>query len=299
MKFKDLIAPISQGDFRRLIVERPEYKLWRSTMDMKKVFGWKDLEVILRQQRINNTDVAVLRNGARISMQETTEKTSRRFKVVNQLHSGKIAEILQNGGTIRIAHIDEKSDNLESIASEIENVFGNEVNMNLYAGFGFTQALPAHSDTHDILVIQLEGRKSWQIFGFGADPYPIKLSENKKEICPSKLIWSGELEKGDLIFMPRGSWHQVKTVGNVSSLHVSIGFNYIMLHELHLWLTKKLAKFPFHNKHLLEWDTGGDDAVEANVRSALNEILIPGFLSQYRKDRKSSRISRFNLTLPH
>ncbi len=299
MRFIDILAPLSLEDFRGLIEERPPYKLWRSSANLGGLFGWHELNSVLRQQRTNEIDISILRHCQRVSLRDTTEKTSRKFKTINQLHSEKVAEVLRGGGTVRISRIDEKSNGLEPIVSDIERILGCEASISLYAGFGSAHhALPVHFDRHDVLIIQLEGKKAWEVFGFGNNPYPTQPSEEILSECPSEPTWSGELDKGEMLFLPRGSWHRASVISDIPTLQISIAFHYTMLHELHIWLAKKLAQYPINNRHLLDWSVADDAAFESEVRKALDEIVKHGFLDEYRKDRKLALPKRFSISLP-
>ncbi len=299
MKFKNVITPLSFEDFQDLIEKRPPYKLWQPTLSLTSLFGWAELNTILRQQRTNVIDISILRHSRRVPVEDTAEKVDRKFRRINQLNSEKLAGVLRSGGTVRISRIDEKSDKLNLLATDIENLFGCEVTMSLYAGFGSTHhALPAHFDRHDVLVIQFEGNKTWEIFGFGSDSYPIKPSEEILAECPSKPIWSGQLEKGNLLFIPRGSWHRASVISNVPTLQVSIAFHHIMLYKLHDWLASKLSNYPINGKHLLYWNVGDDLLFENEIWKALGEILKPGFIDKYRRDSKLLLSRRFNMNLP-
>lgn len=297
MRFQDIIAPIPLTDLLNWFTERPTHKVWQSHSDVSRLFGWSDLNILLTQQRINDMDVIILRHGIRVHPAEITERVRRKSGMANQLSSEKLLSVLKQGGTIRISRIDEKCDRLESLATEIEALLDCQVNINLYASFGTVPALLAHTDTHDVLVIQIDGKKKWKVFGFGDNPFPIR--DSNKLDCPSQLVWSDELEKGGVLFMPRGSWHRAYAEGGTPSLHITIGFNHTMLYDLHYWLEKKLARYPFHHEHLLAWRAGLDSDIEDKIRNALSDILAPGFLSLYRRDRREAQPERLKVNLPY
>lgn len=297
MKFEDLIAPMSLAGFKLLFEERPEYRVWQTQANPDLIFGWSDLNLVLSQQRINDIDVVILRNGEKVDTQEVTEKVRRKFITANQLNSEKLLAVLKTGGAIRISRIDEKLERLESMAIDVERVLGCQVNINLYAGFGSVPALPVHTDTHDVLVVQLEGKKVWDVFGFGDDPFPIR--HPAESDCPTNTVWTGELKKGNMLFMPRGSWHKARVINNVPSLHITIGFNHVMLHTFPAWLEKRLSRYPIYQEHLLGWKTDNDTDTESRIRQVIGAILAPGFLSQFRENRRELVPKRFMINLPN
>lgn len=296
MRFENLINPISTNTFKLLFEERPELKVWHTAADPNTLFGWNDLNHTLRQQRINDTDIAILRNGEKVMTREVSDKVRRKFATANQLNREKLLEVLRSGGSMRISRVDEKSELLESLAIDIERILDCQTNMNLYASFGSMPALLAHADTHDILVVQLEGEKEWEVFGFGNDPFPIR--HHKEADCPRKTVWSGLLRKGELLFMPRGSWHKAKACEGTPSLHITIGFNHVMLYTLSTWLEQELSQHVIYRKHLLSWETKDDAGVETTIKQVMNDILAEGFLSRFRTHTRRSRPKRFDINLP-
>ncbi|MEX1013592.1 MAG: cupin domain-containing protein [Candidatus Paceibacterota bacterium] len=298
MKLADLITPISVKEFKKLFKERPAFEIWDTKSNIDSLFGWDDLNHILRQQRMNSTDIMVLQNSNKVSHRKISREVRRWSKTETQLDHEKLLAALRDGGSIRVSRVDEKSNTLETLASDIENILSCQVTINLYASFTSTPALSAHADTHDVLVVQIAGKKAWEIFGFGNNKLPIRhLSTDK---CPKKKSWKGELKKGQLLFMPRGSWHKAKVENNTPSLHLTIGFNHVMMRNFADWLEDKLSHHSVYNKHLLGWEVEDvEDNVEEEIRDILmNKILTAGFLSQFKKDSDKEKPDRFKIDLP-
>lgn len=300
MRFQDIIAPLSIEDFKELIEQRPPYKIWRSTALLENLFNWDKLNSVLKHQRTNEIDVSVLCHNRRVAVQDTTEKAERKFRTINQLNAKKVSKVLHEGGTVRISRIDEKVNSLDIIAADIESELGCQSTMSLYAGFGKAHhALAAHYDRHDVLIVQIKGKKNWEVFGFGTNPYPVQPTEDALSECPSQILWSGELNEGEMLFLPRGSWHRANVITDIPTLQVSIAFHHTMLHELHAWLEERLATYGINNRHLLAWNNEEDSQFERAIRIALEEILSSGFLNTYRRYKKDERSQRFLIHLPH
>lgn len=83
-----------------------------------------------------------------------------------------------------------------------------------------------HYDDIDAFIIQCEGRKKWTIHAPDADSqWPPTSSENftpqQMESMADRRVWSGWLEEGDMLYLPRGYIHSART-GKGHSLHVTI-----------------------------------------------------------------------------
>jgi hypothetical protein len=84
-------------------------------------------------------------------------------------------------------------------------------------GFGI------HYDPHCVLVVQLHGRKRWQVYR-GTQELPL---ERRDEPIPQaelgEPLISCSLECGDVLYIPRGFPHVAQT-GMASSLHLTVSF---------------------------------------------------------------------------
>lgn len=293
MTFEDMISPLSASDLLALIESRPAFKFWHSLHSPDGIFSWDDFYDILSQQRTNTLDVAVLNEGIRLHPSQLTHKSPRKFGHAQVLNTSKLKEALACGGTIRISRADEKHRTLETLASHLETLSQCHVNINLYASFTNVPALLPHADTHDVLVIQLAGAKSWRVYGFGIDPLPIR--HPTEQDCPKEPVWTGTLNIGDILFIPRGSWHSASLSGRLPSLHMTIGINHIMLTDLATWLGEELTRFSFIKEHLLGWNDKRDEAIENDIRLALAELSNNGFLARFRSYKYRSRKQRFTI----
>jgi len=87
---------------------------------------------------------------------------------------------------------------------------------------------PVHYDDHDLIVVQLRGRKRWFVSERPSDlPAPWKvIGAPAPELGPHAVI---DLAPGDAIYLPRGTPHTVDSTEE--SLHVAIGFTPLTLRE--------------------------------------------------------------------
>lgn len=86
------------------------------------------------------------------------------------------------------------------LSSELEE----EVQVNAYLTPRDQAGLRRHADGHDVIVVQLQGRKHWQVFD-GSDETVVETT----------------LDPGDVLYVPRGCEHEVRA--DTFSLHLTIG----------------------------------------------------------------------------
>lgn len=105
------------------------------------------------------------------------------------------------------------------------------------------KTLKWHWDTNDFFVVQVEGRKRWDIYE-SVTRYPVSVDINPVSNLPgkanAKLIKSIILEKGDMLYLPGGFPHNVTSVEDADSLHLTLSLETITWHEMLKRIHKKI-----------------------------------------------------------
>jgi ribosomal protein L16 Arg81 hydroxylase len=163
--------------------------------------------------------------------------------VVSELY-----DAYRRGSTIRVNRVHRYWKPLRELCRSLEQSFSFPVRANLYCTPASAARSRRHYDTHDVLVLQISGRKSWRIFPpliqlplATVPPLPF---EERTEMLkyarggPRKGrasitdTESGEpisevtLEAGDLLYMPRGFLHEAWTADEAST-HVTVGLHVV------------------------------------------------------------------------
>jgi len=150
-----------------------------------------------------------------------------------KLHVHKLHEALDEGATAVLEAINESFHHLNTLVEDIYRHFSARSTVNAYFSFGNESGFGPHNDDHDVIVVQLDGRKKWTFFSDGksdyASAYDLK-NPNKNNISFSRI-----LARGDMIYLPKGVWHDVSAIGE-PSLHVTIGMLYPSIAEFIKWL---------------------------------------------------------------
>ncbi|WP_222941669.1 cupin domain-containing protein [Xenorhabdus sp. TS4] len=122
----------------------------------------------------------------------------------------------------------------------------------IYLSYGEKSSFKPHWDSRDIFVIQLTGKKRWVIYEPSfQNPLYVHQSKDMEDIypCPSEPYDDFVLEAGDVLYLPRGWWHNPLPVGE-ETIHLSVGifppyvFNYLY------WLSNKINDFEIGRKSL-------------------------------------------------
>lgn len=166
--------------------------------------------------------------------------------------SERIAHHLDQGCAMLITHAERWFPPLMEMATTLGENLDEAVTVNVYLGGPESKGFGLHIDHHDVLVMQAEGHKQWELRA-PTFPAPLLLPDHMTE-PPADILWQGVLENGDILYLPRGYWHQARAT-HAASLHFTFGIQPCTgLHFL-AWVRKKLmadsrfrAEMPRYNK---------------------------------------------------
>ncbi|HEX2575841.1 MAG TPA: cupin domain-containing protein [Aquihabitans sp.] len=134
------------------------------------------------------------------------------------LAAGPVGDVLAGGTTLVVLGVDLAIPGLSRWLRLLEHVGRRSATANVYASRGDAPGFGAHWDDHDLLVVQVEGSKTWDLWEPAAtDPVrphtPLAVSDR----------WHGRhtLREGDVLFLPRG-WGHAVTGHPDRSVHLTI-----------------------------------------------------------------------------
>jgi hypothetical protein len=101
---------------------------------------------------------------------------------------------------------------------------------NAYITPAGSQAVSAHTDDRDVLIIQVYGRKQWTVYERIPVPYPYPHEQFGKDptnplpefVSTGPILVQQTLEPGNVLYMPRGYVHEARSCGDCCSFHVTV-----------------------------------------------------------------------------
>lgn len=135
----------------------------------------------------------------------------------SRLQGASVAHVVQRGSTVLLHHVDDDVPALWSILEDVERVVGTPCAANAYVTMEGGDGFGAHWDDHTVLVLQLEGSKSWEVRA-PAVPHPLRpfVGDGVSE----DVVWEGRLDPGDALLVPHGMGHRTSAHG--ASWHLTI-----------------------------------------------------------------------------
>jgi hypothetical protein len=135
-----------------------------------------------------------------------------------QLRVGAAAGALaMSGMTFRLTAVDEQVPALGSLNLAVDAVYGARSAANAYLTGSSTPGSRAHFDHHDVILLQIVGRKGWRVSAPLVRPAPGVAGEPPI----GDPLWEGVLQPGEALALPRGWVHEPVPTGGLS-MHVTL-----------------------------------------------------------------------------
>jgi hypothetical protein len=294
----DLVAPVGVSQFFSDIQGKEHRRFPGAAGRFHDVLPWPALAAILHQHRLEFPRLRLALDGEPVAANVYTEQVStRRNGVIPRLQAGPFIEQLRNGATLVLDAVDELSDPVGDLARRLEHDLRERVQVNLYAGSGVTHGFDVHWDDHDAFIIQLAGRKRWRMHG-PTRPFPLHRDVEPPPSPDAEPIDEFMLEDGDVLYLPRGHWHDVSSVGELS-LHLTIGFNPATGVDLVAWLADQLRSDDLFRRDLPRFADAGTRAETASLlRDAIEAALTPDIVDRFLTDRDAHAPAHPRVGLP-
>jgi len=127
---------------------------------------------------------------------------------------------MAHGFSLSVTRIDSYAPHLNALCQSIRSTLRERIKMGVIVTTGKGGAFTLHYDPEDLIILQVEGRKRWKIFG----PPVVNPFVGMTPTAPppeDTLLFDEILEAGDLLFLPAGNWHRCENQSN-RSLHLGI-----------------------------------------------------------------------------
>jgi len=264
----DLVSPLAEPEFLELLRRRElVYRPGANGDRYAPLLGWPALRRMIEVGNYPSKrpdDIRVTKESGIIP--------ASRWMTEGKVDAAKLEAFLANGFSVVVLHLDEHVPALAAVCDEIRSrtLEGSFVGAVVTSGTG-AGAFPVHYDPEDLVILQVEGTKRWQIFG---PPVSNPVRNMPKQLPPKTEPFFDEvLEPGDLLFVPGGNWHRCES-GLSTSVHLGIFFLpptswHAANQILRAFLSEELFRTP-----LTRLDgASAVEAVEAEVKSRLIESI--------------------------
>jgi ribosomal protein L16 Arg81 hydroxylase len=221
--FDLLIAPIEPAHFFAEFWEKRPLVISRQSPDYySDLCSLADVDRILSSSDLRYPAIRMVRHGPDLPTNAyTRDLRSRRFVFAGVGDTDRILLEYQRGATILLQRVERSWPPLTALCGSLEQVFYHPVDANAYLTPASSQGFGVHYDTHDVFILQLTGSKHWRLY---EAPLRLPLESqpfDQLDVNPGPLSQQIDLHAGDLIYLPRGTFHEALT-STCSSLHVTV-----------------------------------------------------------------------------
>ena len=212
----DLVSPLAESEFLELLRRRElVYRPGANGDRYAPLLGWPALRRMIEVGNYPNKrpdDIRVTKDSIMVPPD--------RWMTKDKVDAAKLEDFLASGFSIVVVNLNEHVPVLAALCKEITSrtlevsFVGAVVTSGAGAG-----AFKIHYDPEDLVILQVEGTKRWQIFG---PPVSNPVRNMPKQSPPETEPFFDEvLEPGDLLFVPGGNWHRCES-GLSTSVHLGI-----------------------------------------------------------------------------
>lgn len=233
---------------------------------------WRQVNELLQRCDPTSEDFKLSCNGLR-PKPEYVEQYRDIGTLRHRLIKPVIYDYLRQGATL-IANKLVHEPLVDVFARQVAEFTGRQVVSSAYAAFGSRDSYKAHWDTRDVFALQLIGRKRWILHqpSFDAPLYTQQSRDLEAHYPRPKEAWLDVvLEPGDLLYVPRGWWHNPLPLGE-GTFHLALGTFPAYAVDYVSWALQQLPELAAARQSLRGWDQ--DRALMAQVAEHLTSRLL-------------------------
>ncbi|WP_159991644.1 cupin domain-containing protein [Pelistega ratti] len=234
--------PVSVKQFREEYFEQKPF-LIKNAVKKENLLSWKHInEILPRCNLISESKIKLMYQGNKLAKEAYLEQYDDLGTIRYKFHQESLYNFMRAGATL-VANGIVNEPHLDIFCQEISSFLGCHTFASLYIAFNSERSFKNHWDSRDIFAIQMKGRKRWLIYK-PTFPNPLYMHKSKEmplyQCDTSEVYMDIMLEEGDVLYLPRGWWHDPIPVGE-ETVHLAIGIFPPYANNYLNWITKKVV----------------------------------------------------------
>jgi ribosomal protein L16 Arg81 hydroxylase len=278
--FDQLIAPLPKQTFLSEFWGKSFTHIKGDGDRFKELVTWDEVNTVLEQHRFSRPRIRVFHDGEALD-------ANRFMKDRFHLNSAGLTTCLAEGATLIIDSVHELFPAVGKLAEACQEILQSETTVNLYASWRMQKGFKLHWDGQDTMILQITGRKNWKVHK------PTRLHPFKEDSEPTvepteAAIWDHVLDTGDVLYLPRGWWHEAYPL-NEPSLHLTVTIVPANGPDLLKWFIKQLNKHPEVRMNLPTLASDAEkQAYIARLVELMSTFATPDLLSRFTNEWEAS-----------
>ncbi|MFD3325215.1 JmjC domain-containing protein [Streptomyces sp. NPDC058701] len=255
----------------------------------------KLLDLVMRRS-VTTPQFRIFQDGAELHPGRYIQPSvTRRGQAIPMADMRRVGGLMREGCTMVLDEVDFFDPVMEATCRALQWWARELVQVNAYLTTQDASGFKLHWDDHDTVIVQLAGRKSWEVRGTSRKVPMYRDSAPNAE--PSEeIVWQGVMEPGDVMHIPRGFWHQATRddQGDGYSLHATFGIVKRVGVNWLAWLADQARTQDLFRYDLDRWNSPGQwDGQQQLLADAVAEMatkLTPqDFFNARERERLAAR----------
>ncbi|MDH6461809.1 lysine-specific demethylase/histidyl-hydroxylase NO66 [Micromonospora sp. A200] len=199
-----------------------------------------DADELLSRRGLRTPFLRVAKDGQLVPAARYTGGGGAGAEITDQILDEKVLELYASGATLVLQGLHRTWPALVDFARDLGAALSQPLQVNAYLTPAGSQGFATHYDTHDVFVLQVDGRKHWRIHP-PVLPDPLEQqpwggrADEVAATADGPAALDVVLAPGDALYLPRGWLHSAQAQES-SSLHLTVGIRaltrYAMVEEL-------------------------------------------------------------------
>lgn len=265
------LTPVSLEDFYATYWEKQPLHIARSDsmalINNDCLIDNNAIENLLATQSVYFPGVQVTRSDQAIDVRSYTDEQSRILPL-------RLFEHYSNGATIVLSQAQKLFTSLSSLCREVIRTMNMRCQTNIYLSPPGNQGFRAHYDTHDVFILQVSGKKTFNFYPSSVElPLPEE-SFDANRLEKSPIDESISLSAGDTLYIPRGVVHDAIADDKAPSIHVTLGVYPLLMRDVLQgsiqWLAEHDKRFRQSTNSVV---SSTEDQCHGNLQQTLNTLV--------------------------
>ncbi|GIJ20544.1 cupin domain-containing protein [Micromonospora lutea] len=199
-----------------------------------------DADELLSRRGLRTPFLRVAKDGQVLPAARYTGGGGAGAEIDDQVLDEKVLQLYADGATLVLQGLHRTWPALIDFTRDLSLAVGQPLQVNAYLTPPGSQGFATHYDTHDVFVLQVDGRKHWRIHP-PVLPDPLERqpwggrADEVAATAQGPAALDVVLEPGDALYLPRGWLHSAQAQES-SSLHLTVGIRaltrYALVEEL-------------------------------------------------------------------
>ncbi|TLM86736.1 cupin [Pseudarthrobacter sp. NamE2] len=212
--------------------------LTRGASDFSDLFSAEAVDELVSRRGLRTPFLRVAKGGTTFPDSSFTSPAGVGATISDQLDDTALWRKFADGATLVLQALHRTWEPVSDFSRRLSTELGHPVQANAYVTPPQNRGFDDHYDVHDVFILQIEGTKRWIIHEpVHTDPLRDQPWTDRRssvaEAAKGEAYIDTVLERGDVLYLPRGWLHAAQAQGQVS-IHLTLG--------IHSWTRYALAE---------------------------------------------------------